>query len=306
MGAFCQIIPGKFALRPVQRRLPRAGRRWSSRRCEWDLPGFGRRLPFLLWKNGNAAALPGDNAHIDNRKKRNGILLTETALCEWRGEAPARHDKIRNGQNTRKACKTEVAEFGCLRDEGAAPAEGLRAEGVFAGLYEGKAACHGCGAAPESGPVKKPRREGSSGCTLVSMRDQPEKLLHSRSLCRRCPRGGAGPADAKEPGDDLFGLDPTAPYAQTLAAMEDGRLFLCTRKIIGADGSYRTTYFGPAHPQDGWWLWGPLQSVAFIQDMNQYHIQDFDETGSIDSEADYAAAAYTGMFDELCVLAGSG
>lgn len=76
--------------------------------------------------------------------------MTETALCEWRGEAPARHDKIRNGQNTRKACKTEVAEFGCLRDEGAAPAEGLRTEGVFAGLYEGRPHAMAAGRRPKA------------------------------------------------------------------------------------------------------------------------------------------------------------
>lgn len=49
----------------------------------------------------------------------------------------------------------EVAEFDCLRDEGIAFAERLRAEGVFTELYEVKGACHGYETVLESRIVEK-------------------------------------------------------------------------------------------------------------------------------------------------------
>ena len=49
----------------------------------------------------------------------------------------------------------EVAEFDCLRDEGIAFAERLRAEGVFTELYEVKGACHGYETVLESKIVEK-------------------------------------------------------------------------------------------------------------------------------------------------------
>ena len=49
----------------------------------------------------------------------------------------------------------EVAEFDCLRDEGIAFAERLRAEGVFTELYEVKGACHGYETVLESRIVRE-------------------------------------------------------------------------------------------------------------------------------------------------------
>lgn len=52
----------------------------------------------------------------------------------------------------------EVAEFDCLRDEGIAFAERLRAEGVFTELHEVKGACHGYETALESRIVEDSMR----------------------------------------------------------------------------------------------------------------------------------------------------
>ncbi len=239
---------------------------------------------------------------------------------------------------------------------------------------------------PEGEIVVEPLyREDIPDFVLEELSEKPE--LKEALPERADADAGADAAGAEAPGDNRFGLDPAAPYAQTLAEMPtsdgispgllhaerldfegdgdpelmvitveepedvpedpansgpyiavtfykgdfitenaivaadyetllpgesislaaaDGRLFIGTRKIGGSDGSYLTTYFGPAHPQDGWWRWGPLQSIVFIPEMNRYHIQDFDETGSIYSETELDAAAYTGMFDELRVLVSNG